>query len=210
MLCKKKTDPIIQKPQKIEGEELSPMDPPDAFSPPSIDKIDYDKMDPFLKELVDDHEALVKQLNIFEKTLLSIMDEGITTEIKERIRNFFEFFDNEFIPHNRKEESQLFPKLKQKFLESGEHSTDDTQTPVDILLADHIEALQLAAISFNLFGLITKLKDQHSKLVILDLAIEQGKALVELMKVHIFREDNIVFSLAQKLISKDEFKHLKG
>ena len=75
-------------------------------------------------------------------------------------------------------------------------------------MADHIEALQLAAVSFNLFGLITKLEDKNSKLVILDLAIEQGKALVELLRVHIFREDNIVFSLAQKLISKNEFKHL--
>ena len=206
----KETDPIIPNPQKIEGEELSPMDPPDAFSPPAIDRIDYDKMDPFLKELIDDHELLVEQLNIFEKTLLSIMDEGITKEIKERIRDFFEFFDHEFINHNRKEESQLFPKLKQKLLETGEHSTDGTQTPVDILLADHIEALQLAAVSFNLFGLITKIDDNNSKLVILDLAIEQGKALVELLRVHIFREDNIVFSLAQKLISKDEFKNLKG
>ncbi len=203
-----KTDPIIKNPEKIEGEELSPMDPPDAMAPPALDKIDYEKLDPFLKELVDDHKGLVSQLDIFEKTLLSIMDEGITPEIKERIRNFYEFFDHEFIPHNRKEESQLFPKLKQKLLETGEHSTDGTQTPVDILLADHIEALQLAAVSFNLFGLITKLKDQNSKLVILDLAIEQGKALLELLRIHIFREDNIVFSLAQKLISKDEFKHL--
>ena len=203
-----KTDPIIKNPEKIEGEELSPMDPPDAMAPPALDKIDYEKLDPFLKELVDDHKGLVSQLDIFEKTLLSIMDEGITPEIKERIRNFYEFFDHEFIAHNRKEEIKLFPKLKEKLIETGHHSTDGSQTPVDILMADHIEALQLAAVSFNLFGLITKLEDKNSKLVILDLAIEQGKALVEFLRVHIFREDNIVFSLAQKLISKDEFKHL--
>jgi len=203
-----KTDPIIKNPEKIEGDELSPMDPPEAFDPPSIDKIDLEKLDPFLKELMHDHEGLIEQLNIFEKAIISIMEEGITKDIKEKIRDFFEYFDHEFIAHNRKEEIKLFPKLKEKLIETGHHSTAGSQTPVDILMADHIEALQLAAVSFNLFGLITKLKDHHSKLVILDLAIEQGKALVELLRVHIFREDNIVFSLAQKLMTKDEFIEL--
>ena len=47
--------------------------------------------------------------------------------------------------------------------------------------------------SFNLFGLITRIPDQSSGMVILDLAIEQSKALVEMLKLNIFREDNVVF-----------------
>ena len=205
-----KHDPIIKNPEKVEGDAMSPMDPPDAFEPPGLDKVAYENMDPFLKELIDDHEALIEQVVAFEKNVLSIMEEGITPEIKKGIRDFFEFFDHEFIPHNRREEHALFPLLKQKLIETGEHSTDGTKTPVDILEADHIEALQLAAVSFNLFGLVTKLKDQDSKLIILDLAIEQGKALVELIRLHIFREDSIVFSLAQKLLSKEEFKKIRS
>ena len=45
------------------------MDPPEAFDPPSIDKIDLEKLDPFLKELMHDHEGLIEQLNIFEKAI---------------------------------------------------------------------------------------------------------------------------------------------
>jgi len=202
------TDPIVLNPEKIEGEELSPMDPPDAFSPPSLDSIEYDKLDPFLQGLMDEHKQLIEQLELFEQSLISIMEEGITKEIKESIRNFFEFFDCEFIVHNRKEENDLFPILKKKILEGADRITDTT--PIDVLQEDHMKALQLAAVSFNLFSLVTKLTDNKSKLMVLDVAIEQGKSLVELLRVHIFREDNIVFSLAQKLLSDDEFKKIKG
>ena len=42
----------------------------------------------------------------------------------------------------------------------------------------------------------------------LDAAIEQGKALVELLKLHIFREDNVVLPMAHKYISQEEFDQI--
>ena len=158
-----KADPVIPNPEKVQDDTLSPMDPPEVFNPPSlnsiVNSIDFDKLDPFLKELVDDHKGLIGELNAFEKAFLAIMGNGITVKIKEQIRDFFEFFDHEFILHNQKEEYQLFPILKEKLLETGEHSIDGSQTPIDILTDDHIKALQLAAVSFNLFSLITKLEE---------------------------------------------------
>lgn len=205
-----KVGPIIPNAEKMEGDALSPMDPPDALSPPSLDAVDKETLHPFLKDLMSEHQNLVAQLDQFEKAIVQIMEEGITQAINKTIRDFFEFFDQEFLLHNQKEESLLFPVLQDKLRESAKPAGHETKTPVDILLADHVEASQLAAVSFNLFGLVTKLEDKKSKLVVLDLAIEQGKALVELMRVHIFREDNIVFPLAQKKLTEGDFTAIKS
>jgi hemerythrin-like domain-containing protein len=40
---------------------------------------------------------------------------------------------------------------------------------------------------------------------LLDAALEQAKNLGELLRLHVFREDNIVFPLAHSLISRAEF-----
>ena len=75
---------------------------------------------------------------------------------------------------------------------------------------DHLKAVQLAAVILNFMGLALRLKDEPSRLIVLDSALEQGKDLVELLRLHIFREDNIIFSAAHRLISKNEFDHFEA
>ena len=86
--------------------------------------------------------------------------------------------------------------------EKEEFSTGTEKTVVDLMEDDHIKMLQLAAISFNLFGLVTRIPHEASGMVILDLAVEQSKALIEMLKLHIFREDNVVFPIANKYLPK--------
>ena len=74
--------------------------------------------------------------------------------------------------------------------------------------ADHVSVLQLASVVFTLFGLSVRLPDKNSRLVVLDMAIEQGKSLVETLKLHVFREEHIVFPLAQKYLSHEELDHM--
>lgn len=47
-------------------------------------------------------------------------------------------------------------------------------------------------------------------MIVLDAALEQGKNLVELLRLHVFREDSIVFPLAHRLISTAEFDSLQA
>ncbi|MBK8677646.1 MAG: hypothetical protein IPN25_02730 [Sphingobacteriales bacterium] len=49
-----------------------------------------------------------------------------------------------------------------------------------------------------------RLPDIASRAMVLDAAVEQGKALVEMLQLHIFREDNVVFAQAQQYVAKDE------
>ena len=47
------TDPLKRMVEKqSEQEEFSPMDPPDAYSPPGIEAVPYEKMPLFLQKLV--------------------------------------------------------------------------------------------------------------------------------------------------------------
>ncbi len=206
-----KIDPMKGRAERqTEQEEFSPMSPPDAYTPPNIDPVPYDEMHPFLQQLVDEHKAYIEELEAFEETLIYIQEKGVDRTVDGKLRQFFEFFDNQIVKHNQKEDKFLFPLLNQRLMENGEHGHGaDPVTAVDMLEDDHVKALQLAAVVFNFFGMAMRLPDPNSRLVVLDAAIEQGKVLTELLRLHIFREDNIVFSLAHKFIAKAEFDEMR-
>ncbi|MCH7774775.1 MAG: hypothetical protein IH784_10280 [Bacteroidetes bacterium] len=60
----------------------------------------------------------------------------------------------------------------------------------------------------NFLGLGSRLEDKKSREIVFELAYEQGKAIVETMRLHIYREDETLFPLAMKLISKEELKEM--
>jgi hemerythrin-like domain-containing protein len=184
--------------------EWSPMDPPDAYDPPALENVPREEMAPLVQKLMDDHVAFTNELEAFEELLGSIPDGGINKGVEDGLRRFFSKFDNEFIKHQQQEERELFPELDRRLREKGEHSQGpDIFTSVTMMQDEHLKMIQLAAVVFNFFGLSARLPDPKSRLVTLDVAIEQGKTLVETMRLHIFREDNIVFPLAHKHIDRD-------
>ena len=112
--------------------------------------------------------------------------------------------------HSRREEFALFPKLNERLIESGEHGRAEVvTTAVDLMVDEHVQALQIAAVVVNFLGLVFRLPDENSKLIVLDAALEKGKSLVEILRLHIFREDNIVFSFAHRLLTTDEFEKIE-
>ncbi|MCK5208462.1 MAG: hemerythrin domain-containing protein, partial [Cyclobacteriaceae bacterium] len=131
-------------------------------------------------------------------------------EINDSFEAFFRFFDTDILVHNRKEERHLFPILKQRLIESGEHSKEAIpKTPVDLMEDDHVKFIQLASLTFNILGLAARLPDNHSRMLTFDVAYNSGIELVELLRLHIYREDNILFPLAQKLLTKTEFSKIE-
>lgn len=203
----KEEDPIIRNAEKGEIEELSPMDPPDAYDEKRTIGLEYDDFHDSLKELCDEHKEAIERCDAFEKALIQFKEGGfyITREINEAFNSFFIAFDESIMPHNRKEEKGLFPILQKRLLESGEHSTgDDPHTPIDLMEDDHIKMIQLATLSFNFLGLAMRLKAKEDIAVAFDLAYNNGKELAELLRLHIFREDHTLFPLAQKLLTEEE------
>ncbi len=207
------SDPIKRMVEKqSEQDEFSPMDPPDAYSPPGLEAVPYEKMSPFLQKLMDEHATCLKKLDMFEEVLLLLQKNGLVPDPKvdEGLRQFFSFLDDSVVRHNLKEEKILFPLLQSRLLEKGEHGRGrHPKTGVDMLEDDHIKLMQLAAVTFNFLGLAARLRDAASRAIVLDAALEQGKSLVELLRLHIFREDNVVFSLAVKYLTKGEFQKME-
>lgn len=210
----RKNDPVFQSDTCSSTPEISPMDPPDAYSPPAKEAIDLAAMHPYLQEMIQEHEPLQAELSTFETTLDQVRQEGISPQTNRALGQFFKFFDDKVMPHNRREERELFPLLNQRLIVNGESSNNlvadhdplaRPTTAIDVMEDNHIAAMQQAAIAFSFFGLASRLPDINSRMLVLDAAIEQGKALVELMRLHIFREDNVVLPLAHKYISFKEF-----
>ena len=190
--------------------EFSPMDPPDAFQPPALDDVPYEKMHIFLKNLMDEHNTFRKALDNFELVLNEIQTSGVDRGINERLQIFFSLFDHQIIKHQQLEEKFLYPGLKKKLTTAGEHSNSEEQiTSIDVMQDDHLKFIQLGAIVFNFFGISSRLPDQNSRLTMLDLAIEQGKNLIELLKLHMFREDYIVFPQANRLFRPEELEEIE-
>ncbi len=191
--------------------ELSPMDPPEAYKPQSTVTVSYEEMHPFLQELMKDHERIKAALDKFETSVIAMKEKGITREISESLKEFFQFFSEEFIAHDKREEKGLFPLLAKKLIKKGEHSHGPVPTTsVDVMEDDHLKAVQLTAVIFNFFGLASQLKDEVSHALVMDAAIEQSFQLVELMRLHIFREDTILFPLAHQCMEPEEFNGLQS
>jgi len=204
------TDPLERRAEKQSDEkEYSPMDPPDAYSPPAVDAIPYEDMPVLIRGLMDEHKELTAALSSFEEAMDQLRDAGPTREAQEGLSTFFRFIDEHVVTHHLKEEKVLFPLLQERLLEVGEHGAGAyRKTAIDMMEDDHIHVIQLAAVTFNLLGLVARLPDPASRTIVLDAALAQGKALVELMRLHIFREDTVVFPLAARHINEAEFVEL--
>ncbi len=210
----KRIDPVSR--QAVKGDDaaqgLSPMDPPDAYAPPGMGGVSAAEMHPFLRRYVDEHVPFLTEVKALEDTLGEIQKAGYTRELDARLRHFFSVFDEQFIRHHRREEAVLFPLLHERLIAGGEHSKgeDEITTAVDVMMDEHTKAIQLAAVVLNFLGLAFRFPDEKARLVVLDAALEQGKDLVELLRLHVFREDHVVFPMAHRLIAGREFDELQS
>jgi hemerythrin-like domain-containing protein len=209
---KSSNDPIKRFVEKDSpNEELSPFNPPNAFNTQNIKPVAYEKMHPFLQKLIDEHKAFTAVLNKFEESLINWRKNNwiFTDEIDAGLKQFFTFFDEKVPLHNQKEEKKLFPLLHKKLIESGEHnSIDSSITGINLMEDEHIKVAQAAAIVFNFLGLGSRLPDHQSRQITYQAAFDQGMAIIETMKLHIFREENILFPQTMQLLTSDELINL--
>jgi hemerythrin-like domain-containing protein len=203
----KKTDYIKRFVEKEPDADpvYSPMAPPEAYQPPATEPVPFEKLHPLLQLLMTEHKNTLTQLDEFEKNLLEIKKEGINKERNSKLGEFFEFLDSKIVLHNLKEERVLFPYIHDRMIDNGEHGTGPVpETAVDMLEHDHIKTMEMATLTFSLMGIASRLTDRISNALLIDTAIEQGLALVELLRLHIFREDNVVFPLAHKYLTSSD------
>lgn len=207
-----KTDPvtaIVEKDAEIADQEFSPMDPPEAYAESTITGVNEEDWDECLKYFKQEHDEANEIISKFENALNNFKESSyeLNDEINSAFKLFFDYFDTDLLPHNRKEEKTLFNYLQKSLLENGEKGTGENPvTAIDIMEDDHIKFIQLGALVFNFLGLAPRLRDEQSKMFTYDVAFHNGKELIELLKLHIYREENTVFPLAQKYLSAETLK----
>ncbi|MCE9625748.1 MAG: hemerythrin domain-containing protein [Deltaproteobacteria bacterium] len=192
----------------VDAAPCSPMEPPEARADPTVEQIPFESLVLPLRELLEEHQEYEKVLNVFEKSLLELKQKEwrFSPEISSGLKRFFQFQDERMIGHHRKEEKCVFPFLREKFLATGEHSpTGKPVTPVEVMEDDHLELGQSACLVFNLLGLAPRLEDAKSRNVLFEHAFNLGQEIVERMRLHIYKENTVIFPLAQQLISEDEW-----
>lgn len=193
------------------GEGLSPMDPPEAFSPPALERVSVLDLHPFLQELCEDHSLLSAEVRVFEEVIDSVATTGFTKHVQGALLGFLDGLERTFLPHSRQEEELLFPLLHARMLADGEHARGSVATTaVDVMKDDHLKLIRLVAVIANFLKVAPHLPDAGSTLLVRDAALRHAKCLVELLRLHMFREDNVVFAAAHRLISAPEFDRMQS
>lgn len=184
----------------------SPMAPPESYQPQGVEPVSFDELHPILQLFMNEHKVTQEKINELETTLLEIKREGINKERNKKLGDFFAYLDDKIVMHNLKEERVLFPILHDRMLENGEHGIGLVkETAVDMLENDHIKMMELGTLTFSLMGITSRITDIVSNALLLDTAVEQGLSLVEMLRLHVFREDNVAFPLAHKYLKPEDY-----
>ncbi|MEK7288523.1 MAG: hemerythrin domain-containing protein, partial [Elusimicrobiota bacterium] len=133
-----------------------------------------------------EHQVALQKLSLFEKALQAFDCQAIEETIH--------FFDEKLILHRRKEEEVLFPALG-RYIGTKEG-------PIACMLEEHRDEKEKIDVIRNALqensGLLAKKRIQ-----------EAGRYILELLRNHIAKEDNILFPLAEQTLTEEDKKEIQ-
>lgn len=139
-----------------------------------------------IEELYQDHVKILESMDMLET---AIKDYFIDTE---KVKEFLEFTENFSEPHHKKEEQVLFPKLKEKGI-------PEENGPIGMMLFEHgIKRSYVNNLKDALF-------DDDKEAI-----KSNGSAIINLMRDHIYKEDNILYPCAKDVLSEEEMSEMAG
>jgi hemerythrin-like domain-containing protein len=142
--------------------------------------------------LSDEHRVIERVLAVVEK-LAAAPVEGSLDSWKKAL-DFFRYFADQC--HHLKEEQVLFPAME-------EHGIPRDGGPVGMMLMEHEEGRTYVRSMLAAIALV-ETKNEAAK----EILVDKAKAYLRLLKDHIQKEDEILFKIADDIISRDEQKQL--
>jgi len=135
--------------------------------------------------LMNDHDAILSALDLFTTILDTYSNEHIVDP--EDLFDFLEFL-SEFADkcHHGKEERLLFPAM----IAAG---VPDRGGPIGVMMAEHIQGR----------GYIHTMLESLEEPEDLSRFEKAGRAYIELLRMHIQKENNVLFPMADKAISPE-------
>jgi len=146
-----------------------------------------------IQTLRDEHKVVLKNLERLEGALTTLR-KGASDAARSTLRGVAEFFRNEFKSHFVKEEDALFPPLgKVVGVEGG---------PIGQMLYEHKLILDTAE-KFE-----TAAGRYDEDLVPVDAVAPAAQSLSDMLKEHIYKEDECLFPMAQRGLNPGEFQRI--
>jgi len=136
-----------------------------------------------IEELKQDHKKILESIDALQ---VAVRD-GIN---KEEVKKFLDFTQSFAEPHHHKEENVLFPKLEEKGIprEGG---------PIGMMLLDHETKRGFVK---NLREALENNDEGKIK--------ENALAIINLMRDHIYKEDNILYPCAEDVLTEVEMNEM--
>lgn len=157
-------------------------------------------------KLRESHNQILEELDRLELSIRRIGMSCFPLEdfccCQEQLQNFFNFMQTAAVLHTRQEEGALFPSLARLLHRSG-----DTETLVDRFESEHRKAQSILDFQKRQFD---ELK-QRRPLLPKDY-FNFCSAMLNLLSFyrhHIWKENNILFPLAERVLSEDEWDRVQ-
>ncbi|MCU0363110.1 MAG: hemerythrin domain-containing protein [Bacteroidales bacterium] len=141
--------------------------------------------------LEDDHVHILRLIDVMEQVT---MKPGANTDHLETIVGLIKNFADGL--HHNKEEILLFPKMVEKGFSFH-------QGPVAVMMNDHVQG---RAFVKGMADNIALLKDGNR--AALSAIYENMKGYIELLRAHIAKENNVLFRMADNVLSDSEQQSL--
>ena len=134
--------------------------------------------------LKNEHRLIEKMLNVLEKFCEKVKEDKYNMDDAFKIIDFFKNFADKC--HHGKEEDMLFPELEKAGIprEGG---------PVGVMLIEHTEGRNFIK------GMESALKEKNPEKF-----EKNAKGYIVLLRNHIFKEDNILFNMADIHIDENK------
>ncbi|MEK6875456.1 MAG: hemerythrin domain-containing protein [Nanoarchaeota archaeon] len=148
-------------------------------------------MEKTIRILVDEHKNILAIADVIEKECNEIdkgkkVDEEFFRKVIDFIRNYADKF------HHAKEEDILFKEFCKTAEKGGLHCN-----PVEQMLYEHDSGRNFVK------GIEDRMKEKNRKKV-----IENALCYVQLIREHIFKEDNILYPMAEEALSMKTQKEM--
>lgn len=146
-----------------------------------------------IEVLMHEHRLIEQGLKVLENIAYRLeRGEDIPSDKLSALLDFFRVFADQC--HHGKEEGMLFPELEKKGIpkEGG---------PIEVMLIEHEEGRsfqkQMREAAVNLEELEAKRK-----------LVQAARGYIELLRQHIWKEDNVLFKMAEQVLSETEDEQL--
>lgn len=147
------------------------------------------------QNLVEDHEVILKALNVFNE-ILERLEKGeiVKLDIVEDLLKFFkEFVDG---CHHVKEEVALFPRL-------NERGIPGYGGPIGVMVFEHERGREYIKAMESALKNLKEGNEEAKRLL-----IDNGKDYVDLLSAHISKENEILFPMGEQVLTEKDQQEL--